>query len=101
MLTVFRVLLHGGPCPRETATGCRTSGLFGQNVHQRLGELTIKRRNVRAFTHRLSTVIPRVIRNAASRLAVLECYTSYVPMPMTTFPNIHSPPGATGCNDSK
>ena len=51
MLTVFWVLLQGGPSPRELTTGCRTNGLFGQNVHQRLGELAIKCRNVRAFGH--------------------------------------------------
>jgi hypothetical protein len=51
MLTVFRVLLHGGPSPRKSTTGCRTNGLFGQNVRQRLGKLAIKRRNVRAFGH--------------------------------------------------
>jgi hypothetical protein len=51
MLTVFRMLLHGDPSPRESTTGCRTNGLLGQNVHQRLGELAIKRRNVRAFGH--------------------------------------------------
>ena len=51
MLTVFRVLFDGGTSPRELTTGCRTNGLFGQNVHQRLGELAIKCRNVRAFGH--------------------------------------------------
>ena len=51
MLTVFRVLFNGGPSPRESTTGCRTDGLFGQNVHQRLSELAIKRRNVRASSH--------------------------------------------------
>jgi len=44
MLTVFRVLPDGGAGPRESATGCRTNGMFSQDVRQRLGELAIKRR---------------------------------------------------------
>lgn len=39
--------------PCEPTTGCWTNGVFGQNVCQRLGELAIKRRNVRAATHDL------------------------------------------------
>ena len=54
MLAVFRVLLDGSASPCESTTGCRTSGMLGQNVHQCLGELAIKRRNVRAATHNLS-----------------------------------------------
>jgi hypothetical protein len=37
-----------------STTGCRTGGMLGQNVRQRLGELAIKCRNVCAATHDLS-----------------------------------------------
>src|SRR4029077_18819621 len=43
----------------EPTTGCRTSGMLGQNVRQRLGELAIKCRNVRAVTHDLSQIYCR------------------------------------------
>jgi hypothetical protein len=40
--------------PGKPTTRCRTDGVFGQNVCQRLGELAIQRRNVCAATHDLS-----------------------------------------------
>src|SRR6478672_3947465 len=53
MLAVFRMLFHGNASPGESTTGCRTSGMLGQNVRQRLGEFAIKRRNVCGATHDL------------------------------------------------
>jgi hypothetical protein len=53
MLAVFRMLFHGSASPGEPTMGCRTNGVFAQNVRQCLGELAIKRRNVRAATHDL------------------------------------------------
>jgi hypothetical protein len=53
MLAVFGMLFDGDASPGEPTTGCRTNGVFGQNVSQRLGELAIKRRNVCAATHDL------------------------------------------------
>jgi hypothetical protein len=43
MLAVFGMLFDGDASPGEPTTGCRTNGVFGQNVCQRLGELAIKR----------------------------------------------------------
>ena len=48
MLAVFGMLFDGDASPGKPTTGCRTNGVFCQNVCQRLGELAIKRRNVRA-----------------------------------------------------
>ena len=53
MLAVFWMLFDGSASPGKPTTGCRTNGVFGQNVCQRLGELAIKRRNVCAATHDL------------------------------------------------
>jgi hypothetical protein len=52
--SLYWMLFHGSASPGEPTTGCRTNGVFGQSVCQRLGELAIKRRNVCAATHDLS-----------------------------------------------
>ena len=45
MLAIFGMLFYDSARPSEPTTRCRTNGVFGQNVRQRLGELVIKRRN--------------------------------------------------------
>ena len=64
MLAVFGMLFDGDASPGKPTTGCRTNGVFGQNVCQRLGELAIKRRNVCAAIHDL----PSAINQATSAL---------------------------------
>ena len=53
MLAIFGVLFYHSARPGEPTTRCRTNGVFGQNVCQRLGELAIKRRDVCVATHDL------------------------------------------------
>jgi hypothetical protein len=53
MLAIFGMLFYDSARPGEPTTRCRTNGVFGQNICQRLGELAIKRRNVCAATHDL------------------------------------------------
>src|ERR1035437_7632918 len=54
MLAVIGVLLDGSTSPCESATACRTNGIFRENFRQSVRELTIKCRNVGAATHDLS-----------------------------------------------
>ena len=75
MLAVFRMLFHGSASPGEPTTGCRTNGVFGQNVCQCLGKLAIKRRNVCTATHDLrkgwDQPVLTVIRFSALRASAL------------------------------
>jgi hypothetical protein len=71
MLVIVGVLLDGSASPCESATSCWASGIFRENLRQRVRELMIKCRNVGVATQCPSSNRKTILMRSPKSLSAL------------------------------